>query len=129
MRTDPVMKRPWVLSLLATLALPALAGEADVIDVDVSCTDSRVCRFDVTVQHADEGWEHYANRWEVLSPAGEILATRVLAHPHVNEQPFTRTLTEVSIPDGLSEVVVRAHDLVHGYGGKERVVRMPGRSR
>jgi hypothetical protein len=117
--------RAWALFLLATLALPAIAGEADVIGVDISCTDNRVCRFDVTVRHADEGWEHYADRWEVLSPAGEILATRVLAHPHDNEQPFTRSLTNVSIPDDLSEVIVRAHDLVHGYGGMERAVTMP----
>ena len=117
--------KPWVLSLLVILALPAGAGEADVIAVDVACSDSRVCRFDVTVRHADEGWEHYANRWEVLSPAGELLATRVLAHPHVNEQPFTRSLTNVSIPGELAEVVVRAHDLVHGYGGKEQVVPVP----
>lgn len=117
--------RPLVPAIMAVLSLPVYAGEADVIAVDVSCSDSRVCRFDVTVRHADEGWEHYANRWEVLSPAGEILATRVLAHPHVNEQPFTRSLTNVSIPGELAEVIVRAHDLVHGYGGTERVVPMP----
>ena len=117
--------RLWTWILLATLAVPAFAGKADVIGVDLSCDQSRVCRFDVTVRHADEGWEHYANRWEVLSPAGEILATRVLAHPHDNEQPFTRSLTNVSIPEGLSEVILRAHDLVHGHGGMERVVQIP----
>jgi hypothetical protein len=120
--------RPWALFFLSTLALPAIAGEADVIGVDVSCNDERVCRFDVTVRHADEGWEHYANRWEVLSPAGEILATRVLAHPHVNEQPFTRSLTNVSLPEDLSKVIVRAHDLVHGYGGTEQAVPLPKRN-
>jgi hypothetical protein len=111
--------------LLVTLALPALAGEADVLDVAVSCADDRVCRFDVTVRHDDQGWKHYANRWEVLSPDGEILATRILAHPHDNEQPFTRSLANVAIPIGLTEVIVRAHDLVHEYGGKERVVPIP----
>lgn len=119
------MIRLWALLLFASLALPAIAGKADVIGVNASCNENRVCRFDVTVRHADEGWEHYANRWEVLSPAGEILATRVLAHPHDDEQPFTRSLTNVSIPDDLSEVIVRAHDLVHGYGGMERVVPIP----
>ena len=111
--------------LYAILCSPALAGEADVVDVDVSCDESGVCRFSVTVLHHDEGWEHYANRWEVLSPDGEVLATRVLAHPHDDEQPFTRSLSNVRIPDGLSEVVVRAHDLVHEYGGKELTVPLP----
>ena len=119
------MTRPWELVLVAILCLPVFADEADVLDVDVTCNSSLVCRFAVTVRHDDQGWKHYANRWEVLSPGGEILATRVLAHPHDDEQPFTRSLTNVSIPDGLSEVIVRSHDLMHEYGGKELVVQLP----
>jgi len=48
-----------------------------------------------------------------------VLATRTLLHPHENEQPFTRSLSGVRIPDGVTEVIVRAHDKVHGYGGAE----------
>ena len=114
------------LLLFAVFAhLPAIAGEADVLNVEMSCSDNFECDFDVTVQHADEGWEHYANKWEVASPDGTILATRVLAHPHVNEQPFTRAMRKVEIPINLSEVTVRAHDSVHGYGGKEITVKLP----
>lgn len=114
-----------IMVLLATTSHLTLAGEADVLDVDVSCNSDSICRFAVTVKHDDEGWTHYANRWEVLSPDGEILATRVLAHPHDNEQPFTRSLGDVTIPGDLAEVVVRAHDLVHEFGGKEFVVKLP----
>ena len=113
------------LALLAISILPAFAGEADVVDVNISCNGDSVCRFDVTVRHDDEGWEHFANRWEILSPDGEVLATRELAHPHDDEQPFTRSLRNVRIPPGLSKVVVRAHDLVHEYGGKELAVQLP----
>jgi hypothetical protein len=119
------MNRPLVMVFLVTFCLPALGGEADVLDVVVACNSDSVCRFDVTVKHDDAGWKHYANRWEVLSPDGEILATRVLAHPHDNEQPFTRSLANVSIPSDLHEVVVRAHDLQHEYGGEEFVVKLP----
>ncbi len=101
----------------------AAAGEADVVAVEFSCNDNRICRFNVTVAHADDGWEHYANKWEVLTPEGELLGTRELLHPHVDEQPFTRSLS-VSIPQGFSAVVVRAHDLVHGYGGAEMTVQL-----
>ena len=118
------MNRPLILTLLVLAYLPAFAGEADVLDVKFSCNSDSICRFDVTVKHDDQGWEHYANRWEVLSPDGEILATRVLAHPHDNEQPFTRSLANIKIPGDLQEVVVRAHDSVHEYGGKEVVVKM-----
>ena len=113
------------VALLIARNVPAPAGEADVLEVDLSCDSEKICSLDVTVRHADEGWEHYANRWEVLSPDGEILATRVLAHPHVEEQPFTRSLEDVQIPVDLDEVVIRAHDLVHEYGGLEVVVELP----
>jgi len=128
MQTLKVMKKASVLLVLSVSKHQlAFAGEADVLDVDVSCNSESTCRFDVTVKHDDEGWKHYANRWEVLSPDGTILATRVLAHPHDNEQPFTRSLGNVKIPSDLVEVVVRAHDLVHAYGGKEFVVRLSPR--
>lgn len=119
------MNRLFVMAVLLASCPLALAGEADVLDVDVSCNSDSICRFDVTLKHGDEGWKHYANRWEVLSADGEILATRVLAHPHVNEQPFTRSLANVKVPSDLVEVIVRAHDLIHEYGGKEFVVKLP----
>ena len=100
---------------------PALAGEVDVIDVKMQKQGSSY-RFDVTLKHDDTGWDHYANRWEVLSPDGTILATRVLAHPHVNEQPFTRSLSGVEVPKGISTVEIRGHDSMHFYGGKTLLI-------
>ena len=111
--------------LLAALPRLAGAGEADVVAGRAVCAE-RVCRFFVTIRHADEGWEHYADRYEVLAPDGSVLATRVLQHPHVEEQPVTRALDGVRIPAGIARVRVRAHDLVHGYGGAEVSVEIPG---
>lgn len=48
-----------------------------------------------------------------------MLATRVLAHPHEHEQPFTRSLSGIVLPASLTGVVVRAHDSLHGFGGAE----------
>jgi len=95
---------------------------ADVLFVRARLQADSTWSFDVTVQHEDTGWEHYADRWEVLSPDGQVLATRVLTHPHVNEQPFTRSQSGIVIPEGITQVRVQAHDLVHGYGGREVVV-------
>ena len=81
--------------------------------------------FTVAVRHDDSGWEHYADRWEVLSPDGKVLGTRVLLHPHVGEQPFTRSLGGVTIPPGVDRVRVRARDSVHGFGGEEVQVELP----
>jgi hypothetical protein len=114
------------LALLPCLSLASAvrAGEADVVAAEASCDGGSVCRFSVTVRHADEGWEHYADRWQVLTESGEILATRVLRHPHVNQQPFTRDLPGVKVPGEIRRVRIRAHDSVHEDGGAEIVVEL-----
>ncbi|MEE8166520.1 MAG: hypothetical protein V3T64_13195 [Myxococcota bacterium] len=99
----------------------ALAGPADVVSASAKCS-ATVCDFVVTVRHHDAGWDHFANAWQILAPDGSVLATRVLRHPHVDEQPFTRELRGVEIPAVLSEVRIRARDSLHGLGGKEVVV-------
>jgi hypothetical protein len=107
------------------LALPALAGEADVVAVEATPEGGGLWRFSVTVKHADEGWDHYADRWEMVAPDGTVLGTRVLLHPHEHEQPFTRSLGGVAIPESVKQVTVRARDSVHGYGGAEVTVTLP----
>jgi len=122
--------RAAVLGIAALLvsSLPGRAGEADVVAVKVTPEPAGTWRFDVTVRHADEGWSHYADRWEVLAPDGRVLATRVLLHPHEDEQPFTRSLSGIVIPAGIHRVQVRAHDKLHGLGGREVSVELPGGS-
>ena len=113
------------MATLGSIYSPAWAGEADVVEVSVRRTSAGIYRFDVTLSHADEGWEHYADAWEVVGPDGAVLARRVLAHPHVNEQPFTRGLVGVVLPTGLASVTLRGRDSVHGYGGVELTVALP----
>ena len=112
-------------SIVATaIAAPVWAGEVDVTDVKVRKTGDNTYRFDVTLLHADTGWDHYANKWEVVAPDGTVLGTRVLAHPHVDEQPFTRSLGGVEIPAGVDQVTIRGGDSVHALGGKEMTVKL-----
>ena len=77
------------------------------------------------MKHADTEWKHYANKWEVLTLDGELLGQRILHHPHVNEQPFTRKLGKVKIPSGLSQVLIKGYDLKHGDGGITKIVDLP----
>ena len=116
----------WVLPAALVLACGgAAAGEADVVGVEVKRESAGTYRFDVTVAHADEGWDHYADAWDVVAPDGTVLGTRVLLHPHENEQPFTRSLGGVAIPDGIDRVTLRAKDSVHDYGGAEIEATLP----
>jgi hypothetical protein len=111
------------IGAMIALAGAVNAGEADVIKVEAFPVGAE-WSFNVTVEHADTGWDHYADKWDVVAPDGSVLATRVLYHPHVDEQPFTRSLGGVAVPEGVTEVILRAHDSVHGYGGKEMRVRL-----
>ena len=85
--------------------------------------------FHVTVRHPDSGWENYADGWDVVLPDGSVVKpdpdssfTRLLLHPHENEQPFTRSQSGIAIPPDVNQVRVRAHDLVDGFGGREVAV-------
>ncbi|MEO0854841.1 MAG: hypothetical protein AAFY15_15255 [Cyanobacteria bacterium J06648_11] len=120
------MKMGWLAIALGVMACPAIAiaGEADVVEAEVRAVGDGTYRFDVTVAHADTGWDHYANSWEVLAPDGTVLGTRVLHHPHVQEQPFTRSTT-IAIPDEIDRVIIRAGDSVHEFGGKTIELDIP----
>jgi hypothetical protein len=114
----------FVMFLLVPVVV-AHAGEADVIAVEVKKLEDSTYQFDATVSHNDEGWNHYVNKWDVVASDGTVLGTRILYHPHVDEQPFTRSLPGVKIPKGINKVTVRAHDSVHEYGGKVVTVVIP----
>ena len=109
--------------LLALSPALALAGEVRILEVRAECSAS--CTFAVTLEHADQGWNHYADRWDVVTLDGEILKSRVLYHPHVDEQPFTRSLSGVNVPQGMRQVKIRARDSVHGYSAQEFIVDLP----
>lgn len=113
-----------ILAGLLTIASPAFAGEANVTDAKATKTGSG-WRFDVTVSHGDTGWDHYADAWRVTGKDGKVYGTRTLYHPHVEEQPFTRSLSGVSIPSGVREVIIESHDKVHGWGGKSITLKLP----
>lgn len=113
------------ICLIAAMSAVVFAGEADVIRVEVRQIDSDRFHFDVTVRHDDTGWEHYADKWDVLTPDGTVLGSRTLYHPHVDEQPFTRSLSGVKIAGNISAVTIRAHDSRHAYGGKTVTVELP----
>lgn len=113
----PMYKLAIFILLLLTTQV-STANKADVIDVKVSQADDKTWRFDVTLKHDDEGWDHYANQWVVTDLDNKILATRTLYHPHVHEQPFTRNIQGVKIPAGVTKVKIIARDSVHQRTGK-----------
>lgn len=103
----------------------ASKANADVEFVSVQRASDGSWTFRVTVRHPDTGWDDYADGWDVVLPDGSALKpdpqspfTRLLLHPHENEQTFTRSQSGILIPPEVTRVTVRAHDLVDGWGGK-----------
>lgn len=74
-------------------------------------------QFSVSILSDEDGWNRYADWWEVLNEQGELLYRRVLGHPHENEQPFTRSGGPVKI-SADQIVFIRAHMNDGGYGKK-----------
>ncbi len=95
----------------------ASAGEADVIGATSHRSSTGLYDFDVTVRSRDTGWDHYADRIDILAPDGSLLGTRVLEHPHENEQPFTRDVPQVRVPGDIDAVSIRVHVKPVGFDG------------
>ena len=121
-----------IFTLASLLLITSLHAEtADVLNVVSKQAKDKTWSFEVTVKHADTGWKDYANGWDIVLPDGTILKlddndkfTRTLWHPHVKEQPFTRSQSHLIIPDDIKEVTVKAHTTVDGWGGKELIVSL-----
>ncbi len=92
----------------------AFAGAVEIVTSAITC-QNRVCDVDVTLEHADTGWDHYADHWRVLDADHNEIGRRTLYHPHVNEQPFKRGLNQLRLPPNTERVWIQAHDNVHGY--------------
>lgn len=100
--------------------------DADVLFVKAILEGDSTWTFHVTVEHPDTGWDDYVNGWDVSTLDGTVLKvnstdtfTRLLLHPHENEQPFTRSQRGIRVPDGITQLIVRAHDIIDGFGGRE----------
>lgn len=117
----------FALGLAILFSGNGMADEVAIVDAQASQAQNGSYRFSVTLRHADNGWDHYADRWDVLGPDGTVLGERILLHPHVAEQPFTRSLSGVQVPPGLKTVSIRAHDKQHGDSPKLFLVDLPGR--
>lgn len=104
------------LAILFTVLAAAAHAEAPIAETATATLQSDGSwRFDVTVAHGDTGWDHFADAWVIEDQAGQILGERKLAHPHETEQPFTRSLSGVVIPDGTGQVYVRTHCNIDGW--------------
>lgn len=115
------MKRIYLIVVMIFCPNPFLvqAGDVTIINTRFERHGSS-WTVHTTLKHQDTGWKHYADAWRVVSVDGTVIGKRTLYHPHVDEQPFTRSLSGLKIPKSMKVVIVEAHDLRHGWS-KDRV--------
>ena len=110
------------LAAALLVASTAAAEEPKIDNVIARQAADGSWRFDVTISHPDTGWDHYADAWRILDMQRKELGVRILAHPHVEEQPFTRSLSGVRIPEGILRVQVQARDKPGGWSSGTTIV-------
>ena len=107
--------RALTLCLGIALSAHVLAGDVRIRAAELSSGGGGSWSATVTLEHGDTGWDHYADAWRVVGEDGTVYGTRTLYHPHVTEQPFTRSLSGIAIPKATTRVFVEAHDKIHGW--------------
>ena len=123
-RTD-LLRGLLIVVLIMFVGPSAFANEVSVLAAKLRLTNnqsagSSTWNANVTLKHADSGWEHYADVWRVVDAKGNVFGTRTLFHPHETEQPFTRSLSGIKVPEGVTVIFIEAHDKVHGWS-KQRL--------
>ncbi|MEM6590452.1 MAG: hypothetical protein AAF651_01170 [Cyanobacteria bacterium P01_C01_bin.73] len=105
-----VSNDPSVPIIETEAAEPDLASPSDTVAVTAVTVSGEPgsYQFEVTLSSTDTGCDAYADWWEVITPDGELLYRRILAHSHVEEQPFTRSGGPVAIAP-TDTVIVRGH--------------------
>lgn len=126
--TAKPMRIAFVALIALLAALPAAGHSGEVVAAKVTPLGGGAYRLAATIRHGDTGWGHFINGFEVLTPDGRLLVRRVLYHPHVDEQPFTRSSARFIVPAGVTSVTVRlTHLRKSGANAKATVTRPPAR--
>ncbi len=96
----------------------------DVVDAEATVS-SAGWMFAVTISSPYDSSDRYADGWRILGPDGTEYGFRLLTHDHASEQPFTRTLDGVEIPDDVTTVMIEGRDQEFGFGGATFELTLP----
>lgn len=98
----------------------------DVIDAELE-PQGDAWRLSATLSSPYDTPERYADAFRARSEDGTELGVRELAHDHANEQPFTRSLTGLNIPNDVARITIEGRDQEYGWGGDTVELEVPSR--
>lgn len=116
---------PQAAGLPAPASAASSAGQRfpDIVDATVTGSGDQFT-FQVSVSSPYDTPQRYADAFRARSADGAtVYGITEVTHDHATEQPFTRTLT-VTIPAGVTSVVVEGRDQANGWGGGTRTVEL-----
>ena len=93
---------------------PNSDSDSRILSVETTPLTDGTHTFNVTIESDETGCDRYANWWEVIDEDNNLLYRRILAHSHVNEQPFTRSGGPVTA-EPQQTLIVRSHMHPTGY--------------
>ena len=98
----------------------------DVLSTELEPTDD-TWRLHATLSSPYDTPERYADAFRALDEDRTVLGVRELAHDHANEQPFTRSLDGLEIPDDVERITVEGRDQRNGWSGTTVELEVPER--
>lgn len=120
---------PWLVGALAFAlgwVAPAPAGPAHAAGFHLERHRYGTWSAILEVDHEDQGWSHFADRWEVLDQAGRRILSGSLDGPKrrdVEEDgPVRRRLDAFGLPAGTTRLTCRIHCKQSGWLGKALAV-------
>ena len=116
-----------LLALAFLVAGPTFASEASVLDATVEAEPGGTYAFTATVNHDDKGWTDYADRFDILTPEGKVIASRTIYSPHVGKMPVVRSIAHIDVPIGITQVIIQAHSSADGPGTRTVILKLPPR--
>ena len=94
--------------IVLVVSMQVSAQPPEIVKAEAIVQSNQLFDIAVTIRHPDKGWDHFANEWVVIVDDKKEVAKRTLYHPHVNEQPFTRYLRDIKIPQDAKSIKVIA---------------------
>lgn len=103
-----------LMALVSMAVAPVCAEPVEVVDVAFKQV-GKSWEVRVRLHHEDEGWDHYADGWRILSESGEVLANGALREPNLGPASYMITLPTVMLPSFHRVVIVEAHESRLGW--------------
>lgn len=124
--TEPIATNSTGAEQTTAAASADIDGELypDVVDAVAKLGADGTWEVSATLSSPYDSPDRYADAWRVVGPDGSVYGIRELAHDHAAEQPFTRSLSGVAVPDDVDQVVVEGRDQISGWGGTSFTIQL-----